>query len=268
MIARKSLWLLAFIAAGLMSSSFLQGHAQSRTFGIELGTGRIICTDDADYSPDEDDPSYAASAAWDAAVFGDAGIPCFAPLTELDPGVWLQSEPFDGADDEGRRADFRIYVLHDTYNWKIGSTWQIEHNGVEAKPESIFQAPNFKEKFCGANAAFAFGASSHEGPRLPNERTAGARATTISNSLREVREVCTAGRIPIIFGVNLGEHSYDPSCPTKTCSANQRRVIIISADEITIGVDLADALAKGIEEQRVFEGLQVENYSLFDISSH
>ena len=39
MIARKSLWLLAIIAVGLMSSSVLQGHAQSRTFGIELGTG-------------------------------------------------------------------------------------------------------------------------------------------------------------------------------------------------------------------------------------
>ena len=265
---RKSLWTLAIMIASLLPMNVLYGHAQSRTFGVELGTGRIICTDDEDYSPNADDPSYAASAAWDAAVFGEAGIPCFAPLTELDVGVWLQSEPFAGTDEKGGRADFRIYVLHDTYNWKIGSTWQIENNGTEAKPESIFLAPNFKEKFCGANAAFAFGASSHEGPRGPNEQTAGARASTISNSLKDIREACTAGRIPIIFGINLGEHKYDPTCPTKACSANQRRVIIISADEITLGVDLAEALARGIEEQRVFEGLQVENYSLFDISSY
>lgn len=261
---------LAALAASLLFSTAtgLTAHAQSPTFGIELGTGRIICTDDADITPNDDDPSYAASAAWDASVFGDAGIPCFSPLTELDKGVWLQSEPFAGADDEGRRADFRIYVLHDTYSWKIGSTWQIEYNDVPATPESIFQAPNFMERFCGANAAFAFGASSHEGPRGPNERTAGARSATISNSLKEIRQLCTSGRIPIIFGINLGEHDYDPECPTKACSAAQRRVIIISADEITTGVDLGAALTRGIEDQSVFEGLQVDNYSLFDVNSY
>lgn len=252
----------------IFCSFALSAYGQSLTFGVERGTGRIICTDDGDYTPDKDDPSYALSAAWDRRVFGDADIPCYAPLTDLDAGVWKQSEPFAGADSEGRTADFRIYVLHDTYSWKIGSTWQIEYNGDPIDPGKIFQAPNFMDRFCGSNAAFAFGASSYEGPRGPNERTAAARSATISNALKTARPNCDPGRIPIIFGINLGEHEQDPECTSTACSATQRRVIIISADDITTGVDLSEALSAGIKEQRVFKGLDVDKYSLFDVNSH
>jgi len=262
----KQLILIAFLVnLALLFGS--KSFAQSPTFGIELGTGKVICTDDSDYNLNTDDPSYVISAAWDAQIFGDAGIPCFSPLTDLDAGIWKQSEPFDGADPEGRKADFRIYVLNDTYSWQLGSTWKIEKDGIEADPASIFQAPNFRERFCGSNTAFAFGASSHEGPRAPNEKAAEKRAATIANTLKSVRESCEAGRVPIIFGINLGEHERDPACLTPACSANQRKVIIISADEITTGVDMASALAAGIKEQRVFEGLNTEKYSLFAVKS-
>jgi len=245
----------------------LTASAQSYTFGTELGTGRIICTDDGDYTPDDDDPSYAAAAAWDAYIFGDREVPCYAPLSDLDPGVWKQSEPFKGTDEDGNQANFKIYVLHDAYSWTLGSTWQLELNGAEVDPTSIFQAPNFMDRFCNSNTAFAFGASSHEGPRAANERTSGARAKTVSNSLSSVRTNCEAGRIPIIFSVNLGEHEYDPSCPTAKCSLAQRRVIIISANDISTDINLPQALAKGIEDQRVFKGLDVKKYSLFDMAS-
>jgi hypothetical protein len=86
--------------------------------------------------------------------------------------------------------------------------------------------------------------------------------------LKTTRQECDAGRIPIIFGVNLGEHTRDEDCLNPACSAAQRRVIIISADEITTGVDLAAALNRGIEEQRVFKGLDVKKYSLFALESY
>lgn len=259
----------AFIAnlALISTVTVLPAAAEPPTFGAELGTGRIICTDDGDYTPKEDDPSYARAAAWDRQIFGEVDIPCYSPLTDLDAGIWKQSEPFSGADEEGNKADFRIYVLHDTYSWAIGSTVEIELNGVKADPKTIFEAPNFMDRFCSSNSAFAFGASSYEGPRAANERTALARSKTVANALTAVRIGCDAGRVPIVFGVNLGEHKDDPTCRSGACSAAQRRVIIISADEITTGANLPAALAKGIEEQRVFKGLDVENYSLFDISS-
>jgi len=251
----------------LAASTPMTAWGQETTFGVERETGRIICTDDSDYKPNDDDPSYALSAAWDKLVFGTEDIPCFAPLTDLDAGVWKQSEPFAGTDLEGNKADFRIYVLHDTYSWALGSTYKIELDGIEADPKTIFQAPNFMERFCSSNSAFAFGASSQEGPRIPNEKTALARSKTVSNSLTDVRTNCTEGRVPIVFGINLGEHRHDPTCVSKACSSAQRRVIIISADEITTGTDLPTALAHGIKKQRVFKGFEVENYSLFDISS-
>lgn len=257
----------AAVSAFSISGLFIAA-AQTPTFGIERGSGKIICTDDSDYAADPDDPSYARAQAWDKQIFGDQEIPCYAPLTDLDAGVWKQSEPFAGTDKEGNKADFRIYVLHDTYSWALGSTVKIEHNGVEADPQTIFRAPNFKERFCSSNTAFAFGASSHEGPSGPNERTALARSKTVSNALTSVRVNCSEGRVPIVFGINLGEHRRDPTCLTKECSAAQRRVIIISADDITTGADLPSALAKGIKEQRVFKGLNVENYSLFEFESY
>lgn len=257
--------LTAFAAIGTLTAS---SQSEGPTFGVELGTGRIICTDDGDYTPSNHDPSYARAQAWDKHVFGNQEIPCYSPLTDLDVGIWKQSEPFAGTDDDGNKADFRIYVLHDTYSWSLGSAFKIELNGIEADPQTIFEAPNFSERFCSSNSAFAFGASSHEGPRVPNERMALARAKTVSGALTGVRANCSNGRVPIVFGVNLGEHKRDPSCLSKACSANQRRVIIISADEITTGADLPAALAKGIEEQRVFKGLDVENYSLFEIESY
>lgn len=257
-----------FLGVFLQALTSTQTNAQAISFGVERGTGRIICTDDSDYKPNDNDPSYAAAAAWDARVFGNRDVPCYAPLTDLDAGVWKQSAPFKGADEEGRQADFRIYVLHDSYSWKLGSTYEIELEGARVEPASIFQAPNFLERFCTSNAAFAFGASSFEGPRAANERTAGTRANTVSTALKSVRTNCDPGRIPILFGINLGEHERDPACLTPKCSAAQRRVIIISADEITTGVDMSAALTKGIEDQRVFKGLDVSKYSLFDLKSY
>ena len=243
--------------------SYAQG-----SFGIERGTGRVICTDDGDYTPDPDDPSYAAAAAWDARIFGEIGAPCFSPLTDLDAGIWQQSEPFQGADEDGKQADFRIYVLHDTYSWKIGSTMEIEHNGKDAAPESIFEAPNFNERFCSSKAAFSLGTSSYEGNTADNHKTSFARAETLSTSLTNTRETCSEGRIPIVFGINLGEHEYESDCTDTTCTARQRRVIIISADEISVGVDLASALANGIKDQRVFKGLNIEKYDFFSVRSY
>lgn len=259
----------AIIVLGLSLTDLTTPPASAQvSFGIERGTGRIICTDDDDYTPDPNDPSYAAAAAWDARIFGGTATPCFSPMTDLDAGIWQQSEPFKGTDDTGKQADFRIYVLHDTYSWKIGSTSQIEHNGEDADPASIFEAPNFMERFCSSKAAFSLGTSSYEGNTADNHKSSFARSETLATSLTQTRANCTEGRIPIVFGINLGEHAYEADCTNTACTARQRRVIIISADEISVGVDLASALASGIRDQRVFEGLNIEKYDLFNVKSY
>ena len=251
---------------GTFSAATAQG-----SYGIEYGTGQVICTDDADSQLDQSGPDYEASRAWDERVLGIDG-PCASELTDLDKGVWKQTRPFAGADDEGRRARFRIYVLHDTYNWVAGSTTGLEKNGTSVSPASIFAAPNFNERFCSAHAAFGMGTSSSDGASAANNAVAARRMETVSSALTVVRDACEEGRIPIVFGVNLGEHAERVTCDDGgDCTpplADQRRLIIIATDDLAVDTNLAQALSSGLREQAVFKGLGVDRYSLFDVNSY
>ncbi|MEO1642839.1 MAG: hypothetical protein AAFR74_05835, partial [Pseudomonadota bacterium] len=123
----KSLALFSscFLLAGTLST------AQSRpdTFGIERGTGQVICTSDGDENTtNSDDPSYAIAAMWDQMVLG-ANAACGAQLTPIDNGTWGESRPFTATDDAGLAANFRLYVLHDSYTWANGSDRQVLNDG-------------------------------------------------------------------------------------------------------------------------------------------
>ncbi|MEO1406981.1 MAG: hypothetical protein AAFV54_10895, partial [Pseudomonadota bacterium] len=150
--------------------------AQS-SFGVEYGTGRIICTDDNDRDAGTTGDDYAAAAEWDRRVLGTEN-PCADELTDLDPGVWRQTRPFEGVDEAGRSAEFRIYVLHDTYSWASGSAEAIQLDGSPVSPATIFSAPNFNDRFCSANASFGLGAASSDGGRTANQQLAAARSVT------------------------------------------------------------------------------------------
>lgn len=260
----------ALAASFAMSAAFLPVSAQG-SYGIEYGTGKVICTDDGDSVEDQTGADYAASRAWDERVLGANG-PCANELTDLDVGVWKQSRPFGGADSEGRQANFRIYVLHDTYNWVSGSATNIEKNDAPVTPISIFNAPNFNQRFCTSNAAFGMGTSSSDGARAANNAMAARRTNTIASALTIVRDACDAGRIPIVFGVNLGEHAERVACENGgDCTPrlpDQRRVIIIATDELAVDTNVAEALSAGLREQDVFKGLGVDRYSLFDVNSY
>ena len=259
--------LAAIVTFGMpMAPAAAQG-----SYGIEYGTGRVICTDDSDSQSDQTGADYEASRAWDRRVLGDLD-PCAEELTDLDVGVWKQTRPFGGADKEGRRANFRIYVLHDTYNWVSGSAINIEKDGAPVTPASIFSAPNFNQRFCSANAAFGMGTSSSDGSTVSNNAMAAQRTETVASALTVVRDACDEGRIPIVFGVNLGEHAERVTCANGgNCTPSlpdQRRVIIIATDELTVDTDLSEALAAGLREQDVFKGLGVDRYKLFEIKSY
>ncbi|MEO1067294.1 MAG: hypothetical protein AAFS13_03170 [Pseudomonadota bacterium] len=247
----------------------MSASAQS-SFGIEYGTGRIICTGDADDTAGSVGDDYAASAAWDRRVFG-ANLPCGEELTDLDPGVWKQTRPFDGADQAGRSASFRIYVLHDTYSWTSGSAEFIELKGEPVSPATIFAAPNFNARFCSAHASFGMGASSSDGNTVANRQLASARTATITDALKTARATCPEGRIPILFGVNLGEHAERVACADGgDCTpppADQRRVMIIATEDLALNVDLPQALAAALRDQDVFADFDVGNYQMFDVVS-
>lgn len=268
------MWIKVFIIGAMLVLA--HGHADAQrppaTYGLEWGSGDVICTDDGDETTEEvSDPSYARAAAWDKRYLGGSNV-CGDGLTPLDGGTWGQSRPFRGADAGGRSAEFRLYVLSDQYAWRLGSSSEIFDNGQPADLAVVLSTPQFQSKFCSANAAFSVGAASHEGPTGPNHRLARARAETIITGLKSNRAACPPGQIPILFGITLGEHQNRSGCTTQgKCSGNsapQRRVVMVAAEEMTLGVNLEQALRAGIEEQDVFRGFSVDDYDLFDVVSY
>lgn len=262
------------VALCLMATLGLPAMAQDATsgsFGIEWGTGRVICTGDYDSNVDEAaDSSYARSAAWDRMVFGEVGGGCAPDLTPLDGGTWGKTQPFEGTDEQGLSAEFVLYVLHDRFSWALGSASRITDDGAPADLASVLSTPQFSQAFCSAPAAFSVGAASHEGAPAPNHRLARQRGQHIVELLTTARRNCAPGQIPILFAVNLGQHQNRSGCTTDSDCAGttgpQRRVVIVAAEEASIGVNLEAALRSAIEGQQVFRGFSVDDYDLFEVS--
>ncbi len=256
---------IAMLAA-LIGSAHAQSAVDQGSFGIERGTGNIICTGDTDMVPRNDDPSYALSALWDQMYLSHTTGICAAELTPLDGGTWGVSAPFAGADSQGRQADFRLYVLHDRYAWKLGSSREIVDNGRRVDLNDVFATPQFFERFCSAKAVLSVGAASHEGPTVLNHQLARKRGKTVSGQLRSRRGQCGAGRIPILYAINLGQHRGTAHQTSDT--SPQRRVFIIATENLTLGINLQEALKHGIETQSVFKGISLNDYDLFEVKSY
>lgn len=257
------------VSAALLLPANGQSETPERTYGVEWGTGDVICTDDADAQHLPDDPSYARAAAWDRLVLGENE--CGLSLAPLDGGTWGESAPFSGRDSEGRKAEFRLYVLHDRYNWQAGSAREVEDDGEPVELEPILTTPEFFQRFCAGKAVFSLGAASHEGPTAVNHELAARRGERVSGKLAGVRAECPAGPVPILYGINLGEARAPGDCDTQmACRAEQaaqRRVIIVAAIELAIDVNLREALQQGLEEQEVFRDLSLDDYDLFVVTS-
>ena len=259
------------LAAAALSCMATAEISQPRSFGIERGTGNVICTDDSDRNTltHADDPSYALAALWDQMYLGGTADPCGAPLQSLDGGTWGKSAPFRGADAQGRSAEFRLYVLHDRYAWKLGSSQKILDGNTLVQFNSVLNTPQFFEQFCAAKAVMSVGAASHEGPTALNHRLAGVRAQTVIGALGSARERCTEGRIPILYAINIGEHQNQTGCTSaQGCSGGtgpQRRVVIVAAENLTIGINLKQALRQGLAVQSVFQDFSISDYDMFEI---
>lgn len=247
-------------------------HAQTSSdgFGTSWGGESQICHNDGDEDATPRDESYARSVIWDRMVLGDTFDECQAvaplqideELTSLDQGRWGVSQAFSGTDDEGRTATFRLYVLNTRFSWAFNSSQAIEFDEQPADLNAVLAAPGFFGRFCDSNAAFGVGAASFEGPTAGNHRLAGRRADRITSRLAEIRDVCGDGKLPILFNLNLGENQNEVPV-----SSIQRRVVVIAAEDITLGVDLPGALRNALEQQSVFREVSLAEYDLFTIDA-
>lgn len=275
--------LLKIFAAGVAltaictATSAIAQDTNQGTFGIERGTGKIICTGDGDGSGEGQAPldeSYARSAAWDARVLGVENV-CQAsndPVFEtVDAGAWERTEMFSGTDAEGRRADMRIYVLDQRFTWQFGSSRNIEENGAPASFNFIFGRPNFLGEFCAGDAAVAIGAASFEGEAELNRRLAGNRAQTIAGEMKRLTDFCTPQTPPQLHKINLGEFTAVTDCMragtcTQGATSPQRRVVLLAVAEAETGVNLSEAVRNGLASRTALSVLSVDDYGLYTFS--
>lgn len=251
---------LSLLSLGLLTLTAHPSVSAQDSYGIERGTGAIICTYDKDDNRAEDDPSYARAALWDAMVLGIS--PC--ELTPIDEGTWGVTRRIEGLDEAGRSASFKLYVLNDRYSWKLGSSREIQDAGRPVPFRRVLQTPQFFERFCAAKAALSLGAASFEGPTPLNHKLASARADRVSSVLNISRTDCPTGQIPLIYSLSLGEHQ---NTRPASGSAPQRRAIIVAAEEMTIGVDLRQALRTAFKDNHVLRGFEVDDYDLFEVEA-
>lgn len=253
-----------FVASLIIASSMI-ATAQSRpdTFGIERGTGKVICTSDGDENAiTPDDPSYAISAMWDQMMLGDRAN-CGETLIPIDNGTWGESRPFEGADDAGLTADFRLYVLHDSYTWANGSDRQVLSHQTPIMFNEILKTPQFFERFCSAKAVLSVGTASQGGPTAVNHRLASSRGRIVASALKSYRPDCSTDRAPVMYALSLGQHRGDITGDRPT----QRRVVIVAAEELALGVNLEQALRRGLDKQKVFGDMSVADYDQFELIS-
>ncbi|MDG1824840.1 MAG: hypothetical protein P8H62_01110 [Henriciella sp.] len=240
------------------------GASAQDSYGIERGTGKVICTNDLDDNRAADDPSYAISAMWDQMVLGQTE--CSGKLTPLDGGTWGASEPVEGLDAAGLAATFKLYVLHDRYTWKLGSSKQIQDAGTPVPFSDVLNTPQFFERFCASKAVLALGAASHDGPTALNHRLAGNRGQIVGRSLASSRRGCSEGQVPIVYAINLGEHQNLDGSGSGD-SSPQRRLIIVAAEKMTIGVNLKEALKTALANQAVLDVFSASDYDLFEFNT-
>jgi len=267
------LGLVAGLLAGLAQAQ--SGDAQG-TFGIERGTGAIICTGDDDGQGEGItvlDESYARSAAWDRMMFGQDNL-CAqteAVFTEIDEGTWARTPVFTGLDTEGRRADMRIYVLDDRFSWVFGSARDIEEDGRPARFQFIFGRPMFLGEFCEGDGAVALGAASFEGDAELNRQLASRRADTIGEQMVRLAGFCADQGAPELYKANLGEFTAVTDCMRDgTCTGRaaspQRRSVIIGVSRADPGINMTEAIRAGMRTPTAISVLSVDDYAVWEFS--
>lgn len=163
------------------------------------------------------------------------------------------------ADDDGRRASFRILMFSDEFRWRINSYDLVEHGS--ARPQFTEQ---MKAVLNSAQEVICVGASSEEIPlgasfargRKLEERRAALRAEKTAVWVRQALE----RPIPV-RKLNVGHHSPTGSGET----SDQRRMVIILVLDHDDGADIDQALRAAMAGESVrapvFEAL-LTKYSL------
>lgn len=206
---------------------------------------------------------YAVTAVWVAAgawLLGTTAVTVRAAwlVVPAPPEILKEVIVRNAADEQGRRASFRIMLFSDEFRWRINSFDTVDSGKRPQFTDAMKSVLN------GAKEIICVGASSEEIPsgvpfaegRAREERRAARRADKIALWVREAID-----RPVPVRKLNVGHHAPEGSDDT----SEQRRVVIILVLDQDAGTNIDQALRSAMAGEAVrapiFESL-LTKYSL------
>lgn len=155
--------------------------------------------------------------------------------------------PIEGADRNGRTAQFDVVVLRKDYGWVRGSTTDLERGESRLSADDITRdvfTRELREGLSSARELIAVGLASQEGEVERETQRAGLRAARIAEWTREA----VGASVPL-WTLNLGRYvDVCADCETEDTSW-QRPFIVIAVRTADPGCDIGEALAVALSEK-------------------
>ncbi|MGQ0456875.1 MAG: hypothetical protein ACT4OU_07420 [Hyphomicrobium sp.] len=155
--------------------------------------------------------------------------------------------PIEGADRNGRAAQFDVVVLRKDYGWVRGSTTELERGETRLSADDIARevfTRELREGLSSARDLIAVGLASQEGEVERETQRAGLRAARIAEWTREA-----VGTSVPLWTLNLGRYvEVCDDCETDDTSW-QRPFIVVAVRTADPGCDIGEALAVALSEK-------------------
>ena len=168
----------------------------------------------------------------------------------------------EGADSQGRTAEFSVAVLSVEYKWFFGSTYQIQHNAEIITLDALrtnLEQEGIRRIMENPTEIVSVGTASCEGNLAEEERRAFARSQQIQLVVKKIfRNVRSVEGYRLL---NLGQFRRSGCQANQDLTSYQRSVIIIGVKNKTAGVNVDEALRDRLEK-KPFADFKLEDYSL------
>ncbi len=170
--------------------------------------------------------------------------------------------PETGTDSKGRTAEFEVAVLSREYEWKLGSSYEIQSAGQIINVNDLItrlQQEGIQNRLGNSTDIISVGTASCEGDLQTEEIRALERAKSI-----QILAKTLFGNTPAIKDyhlLNLGKFKNCSSNSNPSLTSYQRSIIIVGVTKKTPGVILDEALSDRLSS-KPFGDFKIEDYSL------
>jgi serine/threonine protein kinase len=168
----------------------------------------------------------------------------------------------EGADSQGRKAEFSVAVLSVEYKWSFGSHYLVEYNDQPIPIDSLrtnLEQEGIKRIMQKPTEIVSVGTASCEGNLPDEERRAFQRAQQIQLVAKKI--FSNVRSVEVYRLLNLGQFRRSGCQANQDLTSYQRSVIIIGVKNKTPGVNVDEALRDRLEK-KPFADFKLEDYSL------